>query len=123
MKITASPAGARAPVRRVSFRRLLGIVLLLGTSAGVAIWRWSRVPSELPDPRRSERLARLEALQKKEKELLGSYGWVDRSKGIVRVPLDRAMELELQELSRKPVRPSEEVVPTIRALESSSGTR
>lgn len=26
-------------------------------------------------------------------ELLASYGWVDREKGVVRIPIDRAMEM------------------------------
>ncbi len=30
------------------------------------------------------------------KERLGSYGWVDRKAGIVRIPIDRAMELSAQ---------------------------
>jgi hypothetical protein len=31
-----------------------------------------------------------------EKTLLQSYGWVDRSAGIARLPIERAMELELE---------------------------
>ena len=30
------------------------------------------------------------------KERLGSYGWIDRKAGIVRLPIDRAMELSAQ---------------------------
>ncbi len=30
------------------------------------------------------------------RERLGSYGWVDRKRGIVRIPIDRAMELSAQ---------------------------
>ncbi len=35
----------------------------------------------------------LEALRKQEDSVLESYGWVDRGAGIVRIPIDRAMEL------------------------------
>lgn len=30
-------------------------------------------------------------------ELLNSYGWVDREQGVVRIPIDRAMELLIAE--------------------------
>ena len=36
------------------------------------------------------------ALQQEQNQELHSYGWVDRSKGIVRIPIDRAMDLILQ---------------------------
>lgn len=39
----------------------------------------------------------LEALRKREDELLGSYGWVDREKGVVRIPIERAMDLLVKE--------------------------
>ena len=35
----------------------------------------------------------LREMRAAEEELLNSYGWVDRDKGIVRIPVDRAMEL------------------------------
>lgn len=40
--------------------------------------------------------ANLAALRAAEDADLRSYGWVDRNSGIVRVPIDRAMELLLQ---------------------------
>jgi hypothetical protein len=46
-----------------------------------------------PESRR-EYLAALVAKQEKQ---AGSYGWVDRKAGIVQVPVDRAMELVVQE--------------------------
>jgi len=33
------------------------------------------------------------ALRQQQSEKLNSYGWVDRSNGIVRIPIDRAMDL------------------------------
>ena len=35
-------------------------------------------------------------LRAKEDELLGSYGWVDRNAGVVRIPIDAAMKLTLE---------------------------
>lgn len=38
----------------------------------------------------------LAALRAREDETLRSYGWVDRNAGVVRIPIDRAVELTLQ---------------------------
>src|ERR1700712_4380966 len=35
-------------------------------------------------------------LRAHEDQVLGSYGWVDKKAGVVRVPIDRAMEMTLQ---------------------------
>jgi hypothetical protein len=35
----------------------------------------------------------LEAIREAEERTLRSYGWVDQSKGVVRVPIDQAMDL------------------------------
>lgn len=54
-----------------------------------------RSPEKLfPEPR-LERFpfAAREGLRRQEDALLESYGWVDRGTGVVRVPIDRAMEL------------------------------
>ena len=38
----------------------------------------------------------LKRMRAEEDQILGSYGWVDKDKGIVRIPIDRAMELLAQ---------------------------
>jgi hypothetical protein len=38
----------------------------------------------------------LSELRAKEDEILGSYGWVDKNAGIVRIPIDAAMKLTLE---------------------------
>jgi hypothetical protein len=38
----------------------------------------------------------LSAMRAREKEVLTSYGWVDREKGVVRIPMERAMELIIE---------------------------
>lgn len=43
----------------------------------------------------------LAELRQKELAQATTYGWVDQSKGVVRLPLDRAMELTVRDLSRK----------------------
>jgi len=52
---------------------------------------------EFPEPRLIVTPAvDLEKLRAHEDEELKSYGWVDRGSGIVRIPIDRAMELIVQ---------------------------
>jgi hypothetical protein len=49
----------------------------------------------------AERKARLVELHAKEQAAATTYGWVDQSKGIVRLPLDRAIELTARDLAKK----------------------
>ena len=39
-------------------------------------------------------------LRAKEQAAVNSYGWVDQSAGVVRLPIDRAIELTVQEQAR-----------------------
>ncbi|GHC06185.1 hypothetical protein [Cerasicoccus arenae] len=47
----------------------------------------------------SERQATLAELKAKETELATSYGVVDQTKGVVRIPIERAMELVVPRLN------------------------
>jgi len=50
-----------------------------------------------PQPRIEEHPALgLQELQKQEDRTLNTYGWADKKSGLVRIPLNRAMELQLQ---------------------------
>jgi hypothetical protein len=50
-----------------------------------------------PEPRLEEHPAiALEQLNAQEQQVLSTYGWADRKTGRVRIPIDRAMELQLQ---------------------------
>lgn len=50
-----------------------------------------------PEPRLQANPRRdLEAMRAEEEAVLGTYGWVDRERGIVRMPIDRAMEIVVQ---------------------------
>ena len=48
-----------------------------------------------------QRKAALAELRGKELTAATSYGWVDKDKGVVRLPLDRAIELTIQEHAKK----------------------
>ncbi|MFZ5468899.1 MAG: hypothetical protein ACOZIN_05615 [Myxococcota bacterium] len=92
---------------------LLGVVSLVVFAAGVAWAAWilyvptgSLVPSRearLPlgarthevgivDQRLFEQERTAEALGERKRERLSSYGWVDRNKGLIHVPIELAMQ-------------------------------
>lgn len=82
---------------------LIGVIGVVGAVLVVTIVVWLQAVFyrvEEAETRRKlygqapERLARLRAEQQGE---LHSYGWVDEKAGVVRVPIDRAMDLVVSE--------------------------
>ena len=52
---------------------------------------------EPPEPRlQTDPRQDLADLRAKEDDILGSYGWVDKNAGVVRIPIDAAMKLTLE---------------------------
>lgn len=60
-------------------------------------------PEPLPQGTKTpeERAAILRDLRAREAAAANSYGWVDQPKGIVRVPIERAMQLTLDDINRQ----------------------
>lgn len=54
-------------------------------------------PEPLGQKRAKERADASRDLNAANVEALKTYGWVDQAKGIVRLPVDRAMELTIQQ--------------------------
>ena len=53
----------------------------------------SQIP---PEPRIEEHPAiEIQQLHAQEDQVLSTYGWTDKKTGVVRIPIDRAMELQL----------------------------
>jgi len=48
-----------------------------------------------------ERKALLSELRGKEQTAANTYGWVDKEKGIVRIPISAAMEISIRELAAR----------------------
>lgn len=83
------------------------LVTLLAAIGGFAIFVLILVvaylptkPEPLPEGSLSPeaRIAALTELRAKEQAAATTYGWVDQPKGVVRLPLDRAVELTINEL-------------------------
>lgn len=80
-------------------------IVVTGLFLLVAFWlagRWllAVTPSVTDEEaaRSVERVQILEEVRAADEEKLNTYGWVDREAGIVRIPVERAMELELAQL-------------------------
>lgn len=67
------------------------------------------LPARPPAPRLQEIPAQeLQEFRQREAQALGSYGWVESNAGVVRIPIERAMELTLER--GLPVRANEVIV-------------
>jgi hypothetical protein len=73
--------------------------LLCGLIFGLASWLVFYLTDPSADPAVTQRLEKLQALAEQDRSRLESYGWVDRAKGRVHIPIERAMQLEEHTLS------------------------
>jgi hypothetical protein len=62
--------------------------------------------SDYEQTRAQKRMERLKALREENQKELTTYAWVDKNKGVVRIPIDRAMELTVAELAQKKPAPA-----------------
>ncbi len=55
---------------------------------------YEKVNREFPEPRLEDNeRTEINDIRYREEETLNSYGWVDQSQGVARIPIDRAMQL------------------------------
>ena len=59
----------------------------------------SNRPSPIDERIIDERLQTLAEVRANQHNAAANYGWVDRSQGIVRIPIERAMELTVRKLA------------------------
>ena len=86
---------------RFSVSTVVTILALLLLFAGL-VWfvTYQRESISASEPGRSElRLKNLSDLNTENQKTLTSYRWIDKSKGIVGIPIDRAMQLEIPDLA------------------------
>src|SRR6516162_5016794 len=106
MADTQSPhtiAYSRAP-----FSTWLGIVFLfiLFGLIVLAVIGPSPRGSDYEEARAKKRIERLKALREENQKDLATYAWVDKNKGVARIPIDRAMELTVADLAQKKPAPT-----------------
>jgi hypothetical protein len=67
-----------------------------------------------PSPRRDDyeikrakaRAEKLKTLREEDAKALTTYGWINKDKGVARIPIERAMELTVTELAQKKPAPA-----------------
>lgn len=80
------------------FWTALGMFVLF-LAAVMVLVLWNPLPLDEDAERAILRTKNLQELQEANDKLLNNYGWVDQAKGIVFIPIARAMELEMVSLN------------------------
>jgi hypothetical protein len=91
-----------------SLRAWLGIVLLF-IFFGLFVWVLTFISPRgdtYETKRAQNRQEKLKTAQEEASRDLHSYAWVDKNKGVARIPIDRAMQLTLTELAQKKPAPA-----------------
>ena len=86
---------------KVSTLTVLTILVMLLVFVGlvwIAFLQKEAIPTST-EQTRAERLKNLAQLNADNQKTLSTYHWVDKSKGIVGIPINRAMELVLKDLA------------------------
>lgn len=88
---------------QATFSTWIGVVLLFAFFGLLAMVVLRALPrgSTFEEKRAKVRAEKLEAAQKQMLTALTTYGWVDKNKGVVRIPITDAMKLTVAELSDK----------------------
>lgn len=77
------------------------VTLLLGIVIGVDQLFKFAITDEISSKQLQPENSALRALRAEEQDRLGKYRYVDREKGVVRLPIDRAVELTLRDWSAR----------------------
>jgi len=80
-----------------------GAIALIGTMLGRPLARINPPPIQMPSPPlQSAPPLDLRALRAEKHALLSQYAWIDRAQGVVRIPIDRAIEIMIERGNVKP---------------------
>ena len=88
---------------RAPFSAWFGTILLFMLFGAIVLAVIGPAPRKdtYEESRAQKRLENLKTLHEADAKALTRYAWVDKAKGTVHIPIDRAMQLTLAELSRK----------------------
>src|SRR5215210_4345623 len=88
---------------RTPFSAWLGVVLLFLMFGLIALAVIGPSPrgNDYEQKRAAGRITKLKAQHEQDHAALTGYAWVDKNKGTVRIPVERAMEITARELSAK----------------------
>ena len=93
---------------RAPFSTWLGIVCLfvLFGLIVLAVIGPSPRTSDYEETRAKKRMEKLKTLREESQKELTTYAWVDKNKGVARIPIDRAMEVTVADLAQKKPAPA-----------------
>jgi hypothetical protein len=93
---------------RAPFSTWLGIVCLfvLFGLIVLAVIGPSPRTSDYEETRAKKRVEKLKTLHEESQKELTTYAWVDKNKGVARIPIDRAMEVTVADLAQKKPAPA-----------------
>jgi hypothetical protein len=96
-------AHARAPLSA-----WFGIVLLFVLFGVIVLAIIGPSPrrSDYEETRAKKRVENLKTLREETDKALTTYGWVDKNKGVARIPIERAMELTVADLAKQKPAPA-----------------
>src|SRR5437762_4405878 len=100
-------------LRQVAHARALlsawfGIVLLFALFGVIVLAIIGPSPrrSDYEETRAKKRVENLKTLRDEADKTLTSYAWVDKNKGVARIPIERAMELTVADLAKQKPAPA-----------------
>jgi hypothetical protein len=81
----------------------LGVVLLFALFGVIVLAVIGPMPrgSDYEETRAKKRMEKLKTVREDAEKALNTYAWVDKSKGVVRIPISRAMELTTADLAKQ----------------------
>jgi hypothetical protein len=107
---------------RAPFSTWVGIVCLfvLFGLIVLAIIGPSPRTSDYEEMRAKKRMEKLKALNEESQKELTTYAWLDKNKGVARIPIDRAMEVTVADLAQKKPAPAGPIA-TPASVEATAG--
>jgi hypothetical protein len=86
----------------------LGIVLLFALFGVIVLAVIGPAPrgSDYEETRAKKRAELLKTSREEAAKALTTYGWIDKNKGVARIPIERAMELTIAELAQQKPAPA-----------------
>ena len=81
----------------------VAVALLVFAVVGVYSMRMASDTTDYDDAQAKVRTEKLAAMRAQDAKTLGTADWIDKDKGIVRIPIDEAMAQEIPVLAAKPV--------------------
>jgi hypothetical protein len=91
---------AYAPTPFSTWLGIVGLFVVFGLIVLAVVGPLPR-GSDYEETRAKKRMERLKALHEENQKALTTYGWVDKNKGVARIPIDRAMEVTVADLAQK----------------------